>query len=265
MGASLKLPFWGNKNKNGSERQSHDDVISRPAAFKDDKAFKGDKQYSVEEAVAVNKKLKDVFADDLCQKQLKIAEAIYPCRGQRGHPDAAKFTAKLHELMLQSFRGVLPEPGWDGYRRMVRRMASVADDPRVVRSREEMHAVLGIPRSFVFRPPAEEPLYEHRPDGSGASGCPLGGPALTDDDGDVANEFWEETPSGELRRVDARPCADARGGVQASAQSAVDASAATAPGRDVRGAAGQASATAQAADGAAAGGGKRKSKHKHKR
>mmetsp|Transcript_41943 Transcript_41943/g.91515 ORF Transcript_41943/g.91515 Transcript_41943/m.91515 type:complete len:223 (-) Transcript_41943:84-752(-) len=171
-------------------------------------------QYSVEEALSLQLALRNAFAEESFQKLLRRAEAQYPRRGQRGHADQEKFTTQLQALLLHVYRTVLPrppwclKPGWDGYRTMMARMAAVSDELQIIKIKEDINAVLGLPRHTILRPPAEEPLFTPTPDGSGdvpAHAVPL----VTDSDGDAAHEFWVEDKGGELRRVPLGPCAGA--------------------------------------------------------
>lgn len=167
-----------------------------------------EQHYTVEEALALLHALKQAYAEESFQKLLRRAEALHPRRGQRGHPDQQAFTAQLQGLLLHVYRTVLPrkpwclEPGWEGYRMMMALMAPISEDPLILKAHEEINAILGLPRQTVLRlrPPTDEPVFIATPDGSGAIHM-YAAPLLTDGDGDVAHEFWEEDRGGELRCV----------------------------------------------------------------
>ncbi|CAK0804582.1 unnamed protein product [Prorocentrum cordatum] len=188
------------------------------------KAVSREPQYSVDEALALQRALQSAFAADGFRTQLRRAEAAHPRRGVRGHADQAKFTQQLHSMLREVYRDVLPQKpwclpqGWEGYRKMVARMEAVAEDPRVVNAREDINRLLGLPRFTVLRPPPEEPLraqegdgageaegalqvFVELPDGSGEDQSKNGAPLFTDADGDTAHEFWEEDRGGNLIRV----------------------------------------------------------------
>ncbi|CAE8607025.1 unnamed protein product, partial [Polarella glacialis] len=148
------------------------------------------------------------FGEESFQKLMRRAEASHPNRGKRGHADQAAFMPQLQGLLVHVYRTVLPkkpwclEPGWAGYRQMMLRMVSVAQDPRVVQGKEDINRLLGLPRHTVIRPPTEEPVMVETPDGNGnLTAC--GAQMLIDTDGDAAHEFWEEDKAGVLRRVPA--------------------------------------------------------------
>mmetsp|Transcript_10592 Transcript_10592/g.20470 ORF Transcript_10592/g.20470 Transcript_10592/m.20470 type:complete len:234 (-) Transcript_10592:55-756(-) len=172
----------------------------------------GEPQYSVEAAVSLQRALLAAFAEESFQKLLKLAEAKHPNRGQRLHPDAQAFAVHLQGLLLHVYQTVLPKapwclsPGWEGFRQMNSRMASVAEHPKVLVVKEQILAMLGLPRHAILRAPAEEPLLTETPDGSGCSGASLAFEAalLRDSDGDAAHEFWEEDRSGRLVLVQPR-------------------------------------------------------------
>lgn len=181
----------------------------------------GEPQYSVEQAVALQKSLLAAFAEESFQNLLKLAEARHPHRGQRGHPAAQAFTVHLQGLLLHVYRMVLPRspwclsPGWEGFRQMTARMATVAEHPRVLVVKEQINAMLGLPRHAILRAPAEEPLLTETPDGSGGSGASPSFTAalLRDSDGDAAHEFWEEDRcSGRLILVQPRHASAAASG-----------------------------------------------------
>merc|ERR1712008_307525 len=152
---------------------------------------------------------------------VEAAEARHPHRGQRGHPDAQAFTVHLQGLLLHVYQTVLPtppwclSPGWEGFRQMTARMATVAEHPNVLIMKESINSMLGFPRHAILRAPAEEPLLMETPDGSGGSGASPAYAAalLRDRDGDVAHEFWEEDHSGRLILVQPRHASAAADGL----------------------------------------------------
>mmetsp|Transcript_73711 Transcript_73711/g.117287 ORF Transcript_73711/g.117287 Transcript_73711/m.117287 type:complete len:214 (-) Transcript_73711:92-733(-) len=162
-------------------------------------------QYSVKEALELQKALKAAFAEDSFQKLLKLAQDRHPKRGIRGHADQTAFTSQLQGLLLHVYRRVLPQkpwclqPNWDGYREMMMRMTAASEDPRVLQGREDINRLLGLPRHTIIQPPAAEPVFVETPDGSGNQllfGAST--PMLVDADGDYAHEFWEENKAGQL-------------------------------------------------------------------
>lgn len=171
-----------------------------------------DKSFTVEEALALQKALLEAFKEEPFQRLLRRAEVMHPRRGQRGHPDVQNFSTQLQGLLRHVYSTVLPrkpwclEPGWQGVRQMISKMANVSEDKRVLQMSEEINTVLGLPKHTVLRPPAEEPVCVPTPDGSGSVEMCPSEPLLTDVDGDVAHEFWEEDlAAGELRRVHPPP------------------------------------------------------------
>ncbi|CAK9009920.1 unnamed protein product [Durusdinium trenchii] len=160
-------------------------------------------QYTVKEALELQKALKAAFAEDAFQKLLKHAQDRHPKRGIRGHADQTAFTTQLQGLLLHVYRRVLPQTpwclqaGWDGYREMMMRMTAASEDPRVIQGREDINRLLGLPRHTIIQPPAAEPVFVETPDGSGNQGL-FGAPMLIDADGDYAHEFWEEDKAGQL-------------------------------------------------------------------
>jgi len=199
-GAREKLPGFLGGNKGGADG-------SRGGAAASGGTVKGENQFSVSEAVLLQKALRDAFKEDAFQKLLKRCEASHPRRGQRGHPDSQAFATQLQGLLLHVYRTVLPrkpwclDPGWEGVRQMIARMANVSEDPKVIQMKEEVNRVLGLPKHTILRPPAEEPVFVPTLDGSGSvSGYTV--PLLVDADGDAAHEFWVEDQAGELRRVE---------------------------------------------------------------
>mmetsp|Transcript_68898 Transcript_68898/g.165372 ORF Transcript_68898/g.165372 Transcript_68898/m.165372 type:complete len:207 (-) Transcript_68898:105-725(-) len=188
------------KSKNSTGSIDSGDARSDSAA--------NEKQFSVDEALALNKALLAAFSEDKFQVLLKRAEAAHPHRGVRGHPDAQAFMTRLQGLLIHVYCSVLPqkpwclEPSWQGVRQMNLRMAKADEDPKVVRLKEEVNKALGLPRHAVIKPPAEEPVFTATPDGTGGvPGYTL--PLHVDGDGDAAHEFWEEDLSagGALRRL----------------------------------------------------------------
>lgn len=162
-------------------------------------------QYSVKEALELQKALKAAFAEDSFQKLLKLAQDRHPKRGIRGHADQTAFTSQLQGLLLHVYRCVLPQkpwclqPNWDGYREMMMRMTAASEDPRVLQGREDINRLLGLPRHTIIQPPAAEPVFVETPDGSGNQLLfGAGTPMLVDADGDYAHEFWEENKAGQL-------------------------------------------------------------------
>merc|ERR1712217_298874 len=95
------------------------------------------------------------------------------------------------------------EPGRAGYKQMLARMVSIAEDPRIIKGKEDLNRILGLPRQTVIRPPHDEPICIPTPDGSGQV-ISYSAPLLTDADGDCAHEFWEEDKAGVLRIVKPR-------------------------------------------------------------
>mmetsp|Transcript_87177 Transcript_87177/g.260051 ORF Transcript_87177/g.260051 Transcript_87177/m.260051 type:complete len:205 (-) Transcript_87177:79-693(-) len=166
----------------------------------------GEPQYTAEEAVALYRALCAAFAEESFQKLLRRAEALHPQRAQRGHPDQQAFMSQLQGLLLHVYRTVLPRepwclaPGWEGYAQMTARMASVAEDPKVMALKEQLNGLLGLPRHTTIRPPQDEPVLQAAPDGSGEVPT-YASPLLRDSDGDTAHEFWEEDRGGQLRQV----------------------------------------------------------------
>lgn len=166
----------------------------------------GEPQYTVEEAVALQNALCVAFAEESFQKLLRRAEALHPNRAQRGHPDQQAFTTQLQGLLLHVYRTVLPRkpwclaPGWEGYSQMTARMASVAEEPKVLALKEQLNGLLGLPRHTTIKPPLDEPVLSPTPDGSGEVPT-YTAPLLRDSDGDAAHEFWEEDRGGQLVQV----------------------------------------------------------------
>mmetsp|Transcript_827 Transcript_827/g.2436 ORF Transcript_827/g.2436 Transcript_827/m.2436 type:complete len:216 (+) Transcript_827:46-693(+) len=172
-------------------------------------AVPSEKQFSIEEALALYKALHAAFLEEKFQTLLKRAEAAYPHRGMRGHPDSQAYMQRLQGLLLHAYCSVLPrkpwclEPSWQGVKQMNMRLVKAEEDPKVMRLKEEINRVLGLPRHAVIKPPAEEPVFTATPDGTG--GVPgYSTPLHVDNDGDAAHEFWEEdlTAGGALRRID---------------------------------------------------------------
>lgn len=164
-------------------------------------------QLPVDVALALQVALHRAIAEEKFQKLLRRSEKLHPNRGQRSHADFQAFTTQLQGLLLHVYRTVLPEspwclePGWEGVRAMNARMQLALLDPRVVRMKEEINMLLGLPRHATIRPPAEEPVIVETPDGSGNVPTHVA-PLLVDADGDAAHEFWVEQ-GGALARVKA--------------------------------------------------------------
>lgn len=175
----------------------------------------------MEEALALLKDLKEAYKDVKFQKLLRRAESLHPKRGQRDHEDARNFEHRMQGLLLHVYRTVFPrepwclEVGWEGYRQMEAAMASVAEDARVIKAKAEINQILNLPRFAQIRPPreVEEPLLAPGTlDGLATSSAAKAAafsaaPLLTDKDGDLAHEFWEEDAKGELQRMLPRPSA----------------------------------------------------------
>lgn len=199
-------------NPFGSRSSEKNDSSTDPGfAGKPWTADDGLRQFSVEEVLQLQTALKEAFAEESFQRLRRRAEAMFPKRGVRGHDDVEAFSRHLHELLHSVYRIVLPRkpwslrPGNEGARTMMSRIANVSENPRVVRMREEINVLLGLPKQMILRPPPEEPLLVEVTDGRrSASSVPsYTVPLLTDTDGDQAHEFWEEDPkAGTLACVD---------------------------------------------------------------
>mmetsp|Transcript_29967 Transcript_29967/g.56114 ORF Transcript_29967/g.56114 Transcript_29967/m.56114 type:complete len:218 (+) Transcript_29967:186-839(+) len=206
-GAREKLPgFLGGTR--GADAASSPAGAGTGAAASEGKVI-GEDQYTVDEALRLQKELLDAFKEESFQKLLWRAKVMHPRSGQRNHPDAQAFHTQLQGLLLHVYRTILPkkpwclEPGWKGVRQMMHRMAAAGEDQRVILMKEEINASLGLPRHTVLRPPPEEPVFVPTPDGSGGTGPKYTKDLLVDDDGDQAHEFWEEDrPGGEMRLKD---------------------------------------------------------------
>lgn len=207
-GVREKLPgVLGGKSTGGASGGQGSPTAAAATEGPGDKAIGcSSRQFTVDEAVALQRALKAAFAEESFQKLLRRAEAMHPKRGTRGHADQQAFMAQMQGLLLHVYRTVLPRKpwclsaGWEGYREMLARTVSVAEDPRVVKLKEEINTMLGLPRHTVLRPPTEEPVFVATPDGTG--GVPTYAvPMVVDGDGDAAHEFWEEDRGGQLRKV----------------------------------------------------------------
>lgn len=171
----------------------------------------GERQFSVDEVLQLQTALKEAFAEESFQRLRRRADTLFPQRGVRGHEHAEGFSRHLHELLNSVYRVVLPRkpwclrPGNAGARTMMSRMTSVSEDSRIIKMREEINTLLGLPKQMILRPPPEEPVFvlnsRGGKDATVISEYTL--PLLMDVDGDQAHEFWEEDPKvGTLFRVD---------------------------------------------------------------
>mmetsp|Transcript_28812 Transcript_28812/g.62814 ORF Transcript_28812/g.62814 Transcript_28812/m.62814 type:complete len:217 (-) Transcript_28812:19-669(-) len=166
-----------------------------------------ERQYSVEEALALLHALRDTFASQEFQNLLRNAEVKLPKRADRSHPDFLLFRSALQEILLRGYRTVLPqrpwclEGGWEGYRQMESRMALVADEVAIIRAKEEINQVLRLPRHAQIKPPIEDPVVMPALNDTAAEVFVQPAPLLTDTDGDMAHEFWQEDGCGNLRQI----------------------------------------------------------------
>lgn len=163
-------------------------------------------EYSVQEALELQRQLHDGFADTPFQDALKRLQARYPNRKQKGHKDGTEFFEAFEGITLSVQARVLPEwsltPDWDGVREMISRMTSALKHPKVKKAQEEINMLMGLPRDASFKPPAkDDDLLIFRPNGDGNVQW-YSRELLKDEDGDEGHEFLvEDRESGELRRV----------------------------------------------------------------
>eukprot|EP00434_Breviolum_minutum_P023187 symbB.v1.2.020453.t1/scaffold1720.1/size104783/7 len=208
--AKMGQGLSGAKNKIAGVLGGKSEAESETAASGGKPSVVPEGQYSVKEALELQRALKTAFAEDSFQKLLKLAQDRHPKRGLRGHADQTAFTTQLQSLLLHVYRRVLPQkpwelqPNWDGYREMMMRMTAASEDPRVIQGREDINRLLGLPRHTIIQPPAAEPVFIETPDGSGNQLLGAHTSMLVDADGDYAHEFWEENKAGQLVLV--APC-----------------------------------------------------------
>lgn len=161
-------------------------------------------EYSVAEALQLQRQLREGFADHAFQDSLKQLQRKYPDRKTKGHTDGIAYFEAFESLTLSVHAKVLPEwnlgAEWDGVREMIARMAEALRHPKVKKMQEEINVLMGLPRNATFTPPTKgDDIFLYRPNGDG----PVPGPSrplMQDEDGDEAHEFFVEDQDGELRQ-----------------------------------------------------------------
>jgi len=212
MGQGLKLPGSEKSDnpgplKNCSSSSGKAATRTKKPNGRSDEPTYDVPQWSVQEAVPVYQALKFAFGELSFQKRLRALEAQYSRRGVRGHQDQQDFSLQLQDLLVGVYRAVLPRnpwalrPGWEGYKLLIARTAAISEEPQIVKEREDINAILGLPRHTVLRPPAEEPVFLPVPEGTVLQKSEYDRPMLQDSDGDFAHEFWVEDKFGNLRQV----------------------------------------------------------------
>lgn len=160
-------------------------------------------EFDVPEALQLQQQLRDAVAEDQFQTALKLLKQKYPERRTKGHGDFTAYFEAFEALALAVHARVLPEwglePGWDGVREMITKMADALNHPKVKKLREELNVLMGLPRDANFAPPKEANLMHYMP-GRDAPPVTADRPMVQDEDGDEAHEFLVEGADGELRQ-----------------------------------------------------------------
>lgn len=180
-----------------------DAEMSLPAGTSLKRAASTESEYSVSEALAIQKRLHEEFSARSFQDSLKVLFQQYPERKTKGHCDGPAYFDAFQELTLSVHARIMPtlglEADWNGVREMMSRMTEAMRHPKVKKSQEEINVLMGLPRDATFTPKKEDELFLYRPNGD-APVTTYVRPLVTDADGDEGHEFFvEDLETGELK------------------------------------------------------------------